>query len=104
MLTATLILQILKIAEHSLEPAYREGDFVIISKIPILLRRVRVGDAVVFKHPTMGRLIKLVERVLEDGQALWVVGLSPDSVDSRAFGPISIRQVLGKVIGHVSSQ
>jgi hypothetical protein len=99
-----LILQILKVAEHSLEPAYREGDFVIISKIPILLRRVRAGDTVVFEHPTKGRLIKLVERVLEGGQALWVVGLSPDSVDSRAFGPVAIRQVIGKVIWHVSAR
>jgi signal peptidase I len=99
-----VLLQILKIAEHSLEPAYQEGDFVLVSKIPIFLGRVRAGDTVVFSHPTMGRLIKRVERLLEDGKSLWVVGSSPDSVDSRIFGPVSIRQVTGKVIGHVSSR
>jgi type IV secretory pathway protease TraF len=99
-----VILQILKISEHSLYPDYRDGDFVFISKIPILLRGARVGDAVVFEHPSRGRLIKLVERVLDGGQSLWVVGLSADSLDSRAFGPVPVRQVLGKVVWCVSSK
>lgn len=76
----------------------------MISKIPVWLGRVQPGDTVVFRHPTKGRLIKLVERVLDDGQAFWVVGLSPDSVDSRAFGPVARRQVIGKVVAHVSGR
>lgn len=99
-----MILQILKVSEDSLVPDYRDGDFVFISKIPIFLRGVCAGDVVVFEHPTTGRLIKRVARVLDGGKALWVLGLSADSVDSRSFGPVSIGQVVGKVVWHVSAR
>ena len=58
------MLHILKISGASLEPAYHEGDFVLVSKIPFMIRPPRAGDAVVFRQETHGLLIKLVERVM----------------------------------------
>jgi signal peptidase I len=96
-----VLLQLMKVAGVSLHPAYRNGDFVVVSKIPILLRGVRPGDVVVFQHPRLGRLIKLVEHLEAGGHSLYVVGLDADSVDSRTFGAIPRETVLGKVIWHI---
>ena len=62
---------------------------------------LRPGDVVVFRHPTLGRLIKLVERVEADGGLVYVTGLDPHSRDSRVFGPLPRALLLGKVIGHI---
>lgn len=95
------MLQVLRVTENSLYPLYQDGDFVLISKIPILLRGIRPGDVVVFEHPSRGKLIKRVERLENEGRAVYVLGLSPDSVDSRFFGAVPRERVLGTVIWHI---
>lgn len=96
-----MIFGIIKVSGHSLEPAYMDGDFVLVSKLPILFYGIRPGDAVVFQHPSLGQLIKLVEHVEEGGSKIFVTGLDPHSRDSRIFGAVPRALVLGKVIGHI---
>jgi signal peptidase I len=96
-----VIFSIIKVRGRSLDPAFRDGDYVLVSKLPILFGRIRAGDVVVFQHPTLGKLIKIVERVEEQGQTLFVIGLDPDSRDSRIFGAVPRFLVQGKVIGHL---
>ncbi len=96
--------RILKISGDSLTPEYRNGDFVLVSKIPFLLRPVRAGDIVAFRQPGYGLLIKMVERLAPQGGGVFVVGTQPDSVDSRVFGEISPRQIVGKVIWHIKDR
>ncbi len=95
-----MLLRIIKISGHSLDPVYQDGDFVLVSKIPILLRGIRPGDTVVFHHPRLGRLIKLVERLEPDGRSVYVIGLDEFSSDSRTFGAIPRDLIQGKVIWH----
>ena len=95
------MLQLLKVSGYSLYPAYRDGDFVLVSRIPILLRGIHPGDVVVFKHPHLGKLIKLVERLESEGRSVYVVGLDEESVDSRTFGAVPRNLVLGKVIWRI---
>jgi hypothetical protein len=95
------MLNIWRVSGDSLEPQYQNGDFVVISKVPILLRRLRPGDAVVLRHPRYGPLIKLVERLEARQEQIYVVGLKENSVDSRLFGPLSRRDLAGKVILHI---
>lgn len=95
----TLLFGILRVTGKSLYPQFKEGDFVIVSKIPFLLRGIRPGDVVVYNHH--GRRIKRVDHLERDGQAVFLVGTNPESVDSRAFGAVPIDWVLGKVILHV---
>ena len=93
-----MILKIIKVTGRSLYPVYQDGDFVIISKIPILFGFLRPGNVVVFNHPAYGRLIKRVARIEEGGKRLFVVGENEESVDSRSFGSIATQWVQGKVI------
>ncbi len=95
------MLKVLKVSENSLSPAYQEGDYVVISTIPLIFGAPRRGDVVVFRHAVYGTLIKMVEAVMPGGEELRVVGTHADSVDSRRFGPISRQDIIGKVIWHI---
>lgn len=99
-----MILRVIKVAGHSLEPRYQDGDFVLASSIPILIYGIHPGDTVVFRHPSLGMLIKLVERVEDGGKKVFVIGLNPHSSDSRTFGAVPNMLVLGKVVGHISKK
>ena len=93
--------KVLKVSENSLSPVYQEGDYVVISTIPLLFGAPRRGDVIVFRHAVYGTLIKMVEAVAPGGEEFSVVGTHADSVDSRRFGPISRQDVVGKVIWHI---
>ena len=95
------MLRLIKVAGNSLWPEYREGDFVLIVKIPFSFLRYQVGDVVVFRHALYGMLIKRVEHIQPQDGGLFVVGNHPDSVDSRRFGAVPPQAILGKVIWHV---
>ncbi len=95
------MIQILKVTGVSLSPFFLEGDFVVVSKIPFVLRKIKTGDIVVFRHPVYGTMIKKVERISPDGEEVFVVGTHPESTDSRQFGPLQRRQLIGKVIWHI---
>jgi signal peptidase I len=101
------MLKFIKVSGNSLSPAYKDGDFVLIVKISIFFhkinffRRIKAGDIIVFMHPRYGRMIKKVERFLPDKDEIYVLGTQEFSVDSREFGPIHSREVIGKVIWHI---
>jgi nickel-type superoxide dismutase maturation protease len=95
------MIQILKVTGESLSPFFVEGDFVVVSKIPFVLRKIKAGDIVVFRHPVYGTMIKKVERISPDGEEIFVFGTHPESTDSRQFGPLRRSQLTGKVIWHI---
>ena len=80
---------------------YKEGDFVIASKIPLVFNRINKGDVVVFKHPLHGTMIKKVEEFNKEEGKLHVVGSHENSIDSREFGYIGKVSLIGKVVLHV---
>jgi len=95
------MLKMLKVTGESLAPEYREGDFVIIAKIPFLLNRLKEDDVIAFRHPDYGVMIKRIA-ALDSGQGqIFVLGTHEHSVDSRHFGTIRQSDLLGKVIWHL---
>jgi len=97
------MLKLLKITGNSLTPEYQEGDFVLISKVPFLLVPPSRGDIIAFQQPGYGLLIKRINEVLPDG-TLDVIGSQPESVDSRVFGSVKRKDILGKVIWHIQRE
>jgi signal peptidase I len=93
--------RLIKVAGDSLSPEYNDGDFVLIAKIPVFLLKIRVGDIVVFTLPYYGQLIKKIESISGDEDQIFVIGFHENSVDSRQFGPISKKDINGKVIWHI---
>jgi signal peptidase I len=94
------MLRLLKIRGDSMAPEYSQGDFVLVSKIPFLLTPPSPGDVIAFRQPGYGLYIKRIQNIpAEDG--VNVIGNHPDSVDSRVFGPVRRKNILGKVIYHI---
>ena len=91
------MLKFVKVSGNSLEPEYREGDYVMVITFPFF--HFKRGDTVVFHHPNYGMMIKKIERV--DSDKIYVVGIHTDSIDSRQFGPINPKSVVGKVIWQI---
>jgi signal peptidase I len=94
--------RLLKVTGDSLSPLYKEGDFVVITTLPFFLRRLRQGDIIVFQHGLYGTLIKIVDRVLPEEDAVYVIGTSEESLDSRRLGPISRGALKGRVLWHIA--
>jgi signal peptidase I len=99
-----LRLRIFRVQGNSLHPEYHSGDFLLISRIPIQLNLAHTGSLVVFKQPGYGVLVKRIERISADRQNFWVCGSSPGSVDSRVFGEVSKKDLLGVVICSIKKQ
>lgn len=95
------MLKLLKVKGDSLLPDYRDGDFVIMSKIPVFFRKIKPGDIVVFIHPEFATMIKQVERVSQNGDEFFLVGTHFGSIDSRQFGWVKGKSLMGKVIRHI---
>ncbi|TMB72693.1 MAG: S26 family signal peptidase [Chloroflexi bacterium] len=82
------------VAGHSMEPALREGDWLLM--LPPR-RTPRRGDVVLFRDPRE-RYRLMLKRVVEvpDG-ALVVEGVNPGhSADSHTFGAIDASEVIAR--------
>ena len=96
------MIQLLKVTGESLSPFFVHGDYVLVTGLPRVLRRLKPGDVVVFRHPAYGVMIKQVDHLSEDGEELFVLGSHPDSNDSRSFGLIPRGWVFGKVFWRIA--
>ncbi len=89
-----------KIVGHSMEPFFREGQLVFINRLSYLFRSPKVGDIIALKNPLDGEktLLKKIEKISSKDK-YFVTGLNEnDSLDSRTFGPVSKKLIMGKVI------
>jgi nickel-type superoxide dismutase maturation protease len=91
------------VAERSMEPALRPGDWLLVRRT----RRVRPGQIVLARHPgqpdmlIVKRAARRVEREGEAGGGWWLESDNPDAgaVDSRRFGPVPATLIEGRVLG-----
>jgi signal peptidase I len=95
------MVKIIKIAGESLNPLYGDGDFVLVTKIPFILKRIKSGDIIVFNNSRYGPMIKRVDKYDKNKGELWVSGTHPESVDSLEIGPVFTEDLLGKVVLHI---
>ncbi len=96
-----MLFKLIRVSGESLLPEYRSGDFVIVSKIPLFFTPLKKGDMIVLKHRLYGTLIKKVEALAPEKDEIFVIGTHENSLDSRHFGAISKKDLVGKVIGHI---
>ncbi|OGN93182.1 MAG: hypothetical protein A2Y88_15090, partial [Chloroflexi bacterium RBG_13_48_10] len=80
------MLRLFKITGDSLTPEFKEGDFVLVSKVPFLFIPPSPGDIIAFRQPGYGLLIKRIQQITPDN-SLNVIGNHTESIDSRVFGP-----------------
>ncbi len=93
--------KVLRLTGNSLLPEYRDGDYVVLSKIPVLIGMLAAGDVIVFETKEFGTVVKVIDAISTDGAHITVKGTHPLSVDSARIGPVSRKSVIGKVIWHI---
>ena len=97
------MIQVLKVTGESLSPLFLEGDYVLVVKCPIFLYSLKNGDVIVFQHSQYGAMIKRIGSISPESDEIYVMGNHPDSIDSRRFGPIHRKDVVGKVLWRIKS-
>lgn len=81
-----------KIQEHSMEPFLKSGDEVLVFKF----LKIKKGDVIVFKKEKK-IFVKRVSKI-EDGKFTVLGDNKNDSYDSRKFGFINKKDIIGKVV------
>jgi len=87
----------------SMEPAYRPGDRVLVNRLAYVRRRPAAGDVVVLRDPErkghvlLKRIARAPDGTCPGPARVYVLGdNSAASRDSRAFGPVDRREILGR--------
>ncbi len=85
-----------KVAERSMEPALRPGDWLLVRRT----RRISPGQIVLARHPARpGMLIvKRAARRVDGGWWLESDNPGAGAVDSRRFGPVPGPLIEGRVL------
>jgi nickel-type superoxide dismutase maturation protease len=79
----------------SMEPTLCSGDRLVV----VRRLRLRLGDVVAVRDPGHGSRMLVKRVVARSGDEVVVAGDNPDrSTDSRSFGPVGRRAVVGRVV------
>lgn len=86
-----------KVLEESMQPLLNPGDMIVVNRF----RKGKTGDIIVLKNPEKESLqrylIKQIER--EENNKVYVLGINQKvSIDSRQFGWIQKKDIIGKMI------
>jgi nickel-type superoxide dismutase maturation protease len=102
---------LVRVAGPSMAPTLRDGDGLLVRGVPVNTsgifgrsarrrrRGVRPGDVVVAEHPRRPGFLVVKRAVRREGEGWWLVG-DNDFVtsDSREFGAVADRAVLGRAV------
>ena len=85
------------IQEESMQPLLYPGNLVLVNR----LRKGKTGDVIVFENPKKdsSQMYLIKQIVKEENNRVYVLGLSKiKSIDSRHFGWIDKKSIIGKMI------
>ncbi len=87
-----------QISGNSMYPALKNGDLALVNRYSYLFTSPRIGDVVAVKDPRDGKiLIKRVAKI--ENEKYFVTGDNKaESTDSRKFGMLDKRSIIGRVV------
>jgi nickel-type superoxide dismutase maturation protease len=86
-----------QVAERSMEPALRPGDWLLVRRS----RRIRPGQIVVARHPARPDLLIVKRAARRADGGWWLESDNPDAVgatDSRRFGAVPVPLIEGRLL------
>ncbi len=94
------MLKIIKVTGESMEPEYRDGDFVLIIKLPFFHLFLKAGRDVVFRKAPYGLMIKRILKVNEN-KTLNLKSLNADKgLAEERLREVPFDSVQGVVVYH----
>ncbi len=102
-------LRIFRVSGPSMTPVLKDGDFVIARQLRPNRRfstdhfsrnSLSIDDIVVANHPNLGKIVKRVAKVEEDG--VWLDGFALSSSDRHSIGKLRLEQIDARVLFCVS--
>lgn len=84
-------------------PTLRDGERVVVDTTACRKAPPAVGDVVLARHPFMRDtwMIKRIVGVADDGRYVLRGDNALESSDSRSFGPVPLRNILGRAVHKV---
>lgn len=81
-----------------MEPFISSGDVILVNRLSYLFKNPKIGDVVVIKKNNKKKyLVKRIQRIRE--KTYFVVGDNKrESIDSRNFGWIRKKDIVGKLL------
>ena len=90
------------VAERSMEPALRPGDWLLVWRgfRPGRPPRIRPDQIVIAQHPSRADLLLVKRAVEEQPDGWWLASdnTAAAAVDSRSFGHVPVRLIRGRVL------
>lgn len=88
------------VAGVSMEPAIGAGQVIVVNRLAFRIRTPKQGDVVVAQHPAQPNLVVVKRLVGTTGDGRYILrgDNSERSLDSRHYGAIMPRQILGRVV------
>jgi nickel-type superoxide dismutase maturation protease len=85
-----------KVAERSMEPALRPGDWLLVRRT----RRIRPGQVVLARHPERPEMLIVKRAARRAAGGWWLESDNPEAgaVDSRRFGAVPVPLIEGRVL------
>jgi nickel-type superoxide dismutase maturation protease len=86
-----------KIIGNSMFPTLQSGEIVLVNRLFYLFAKLKIGDIVALKDPRDEKI--LIKRIYKIGDSKYFVlgDNQKESTDSRAFGWITKKDIIGKV-------
>jgi len=89
-------LKIWKVKGHSMYPRIPQHSYVLVGQW-YSFRRVKANQTIIINHPEHGLLIKTVA-IVDKNKLVWCRGENASSITVEKLGPISNKQIIGRVL------
>jgi len=94
----------LRVVGNSMLPLFLPGEEILIDPNAYNKSKPEIDDVVAIAHPSKSELIivKRIKEISEDNQYFLIGDNLVESTDSRHWGTVSQRQIVGKVTNRFS--
>jgi nickel-type superoxide dismutase maturation protease len=90
------------VAERSMEPTLRPGDWLLVRRVgrPGGRLRIRPGQVVIATHPGRPDMLLIKRAARHEAGGWWLESDNPvaGAVDSRGFGPVPAELIEGRML------
>ena len=92
--------RIIKVEGDSMSPDYNSGDYLLVSRFPLLFNFIRINTAAVFNSSKYGVMIKKVSEIDSAKKQFFFKGANQMSVTTEMIGAIDKKNIIGVVLLH----